>query len=162
MQFSTIKPVIRANESESNSVPRPERQSIIQQQREHKNNSVIGNYKQTRNQNNLFSNGNSDFIGEISTLQNSPSNNAPSIKDPANRKETESILVLGKVTSSKWLPQVNNDKKKAITTRITIGGGETTTNVASPAMMNGQPNLQNLRATQRIPQPPFLNQEASD
>ena len=56
---------------------------------------------------------------------------------------------MGKVTSNKWLPAVTNtDKKKSISTRITLGVGDASqSNGPSPAMVHGQPNLQNLRAT---------------
>jgi endonuclease V-like protein UPF0215 family len=45
------------------------------------------------------------------------------IIDQSQPKErgAESVMAIGKVTSSKWLPQVHTDKKKADGTRITIG-----------------------------------------
>lgn len=54
-------------------------------------------------------------------------------------------MVIGKVTSNKWLPQVQTDKKKIDASRITIGVGD-----VQPSPFHMQANM---RATQQLVSP---------
>lgn len=84
---------------------------------------------------------------ELATLQNSPGGSIAAHMEQTVRKDVvDNILAIGKVTSSKWLPQVNSDKKKMNQTRITIGVGEVN-QINAQHFHSNQPQLANLRAT---------------